>query len=182
MRYHGSMTDVVSLVIVALVGFSVLRALLPRRLRVSQQADGALEFQRPLGRRLLEVTRLGVWIALLLALFIASWRTDFTLGVLVGGGAAVVLVWRIVNRIRQSTVVIDRRENQVRYGERAVGRTIDVRAVALQPNYRDPLALLFREVGQPERRWSIPGADPVTAEAVGRQIADYLEVPLEGSR
>lgn len=175
------MTDFVALVIVVLVGFSVARALLPRRLLIHHRAEGALEIARPLGRRLLELSRLGVWFALLMLLFVASWPTDFTLGVLVGGIGAVVLLWRVAARIRSSTVVIDRDKNEVRYGRESVGRAVDVRAVGLQPFRRDPLALLFREVGEPERRWSVPGADPATAEALGRQIADFLEVPLEGS-
>jgi hypothetical protein len=166
-------------VVVALVSFSVLRAVLPRRVQVRRQDAGAFELQRPMGRRVLEVGRLLFWIAILLLVFVASLMTDFLIGVLVCGAGIVALVWRVADRIWRSEVVINRMQNEVRYGGRREGRTSDVRAVVLQPHWREPLALMFREYGQPERRWMIPGADPATAENVGRDIADYLGVPLE---
>jgi len=176
----AAMPDFVPLVVVvALVSFSVLRAVLPRRVQVHRQEAGAFELQRPMGRRVLEVGRLLFWIAILLLVFVASWMTDFQVGVLVGGAGVVALVWRVTDRIWRSEVVINRMQNEVRYGQRREGRTSDVRAVVLQRHWREPLALMFREYGQPERRWMIPGADPATAETVGREIADYLGVPLE---
>jgi hypothetical protein len=165
--------------IVALVSFSILRAILPRRVRVHRQEAGAFQLQRPLGRRVLEVGRLLFWIVILVLFFLASWWNDFFLGILVGGIALAVLVSRAVDRIWRSEVVIDRLQNEVRCGGRREGRTSDVRAVALQRHWREPLGLMFREYGQAERRWIIPGADPTTAETVGREIAEYLGVPFE---
>jgi hypothetical protein len=174
------MNEIVPLLLVGVLAvFSILRAVLPRRARVQRHSDGAFEVQRPLSRRLLELARLGFWTVIVLILFVASWRTEFTLGILVGGAAVVILLWRAVDRLRRSTVLISRSQDEVRDGEHREGRTSDVRAVMLQRHWREPVALVFHENGQPERRWMIPGADPKSAERVGREIADYLGVPLE---
>jgi len=176
------MTEIAPLAIVALlVGFSVLRAVLPRRVRVRRRTEGAFELQRPLGRRLLEIGGLGFWAVLLVVFFVASWWSEFTLGVLVGGVGVVVLLWRAIDRLGRSDVVINRLQNEIREGGRRVGRASDVRAVLLVPVRREPLALIFAEPGEPARRWAIPGGDPATAEAVGRELADYLGVPLESA-
>ena len=173
-------TEFVPLVIlVALVSFSVLRVVIPRRLRVQRQPDGAFELERPLGRRLLEGSRLLFWSVILLLGFLASLWNDFAVGILGCGTALVVLVWRAADRIWRSTVVIDRLRNEVLQGGRWEGRTDEVQAVVLQRHGRQPLALIFREPDGSDRRWGIPGADPETAESVGRRIADYLGVPLD---
>lgn len=174
------MTELVPLVVVGvLVAFSVLRVVLPRQARVQRHSDGAFEVQRPLSRRLLELARLGFWTVIVLLFLVASWWSEFTLGVLVGGGAVVFLLWRAADRLRRSTVLISRSQDEVRDGEHRVGRASDVRAVMLPRHRREPVALVFHEYGQPERSWMVPGADPKTAETVGRGIADYLGVPLE---
>jgi hypothetical protein len=174
------MTDFAPIIVGALVIFSILRAVLPGRVRLQEEA-GHFELQRPLGRRLLEVTRNGFWIAVLTSFFLASLWSSFELGVLVSGAAVVVLVWRTVDQIWRSTVVINRLQNQVLQGPRLIGRTSDVRAVVVRPERRAPLALIFRPAAGEERRWLIPGVDPASAEAVGQQLADYLGVPLESS-
>ena len=174
------MTESVPLVLVGvLVSFGILRVVLPRRVTVLRRPAGAFELRRPLSRRLFELSRLAFWTVLLMIFFVASWWTDFVLGVLVGGVAVVVLVWRAVDRIRRSAVVIDRSADEVRDGEQREGRATDVQAVILQRHRREPLALRFRENGAPERHWTIPVADLATAETVGREIADYLGVPLD---
>jgi hypothetical protein len=174
------MNQHVPLVLVGiLVAFSVLRAALPRRARVQRHADGAFEVQRPLSRRLLEIAGLGFWTVIVLIFLVASWSAEFTLGILVGGAAVVMLLWRAVDRLRRSSVLINRSEDEVRDGEYRAGRTSDVRAVVLQPHQRQPVALVFRESGRPERHWMVPGTDPKTAKVVGRELADYLRVPLE---
>ena len=175
-----NMTDFAPFVVGALVLFSVLRAVLPRRVQVEREA-GHVELQRPLSRRLLDVAYNGFWIAVLGAFFLASLWSGFELGVLVSGIAVVVLVWRTVDQIWRSAVVINRLQNRVLHGSRLVGRTSDVRAVVLRPERRAPLALIFRPPTGGERRWFVPGVDPASAEAVARQLADYLGVPLESS-
>jgi hypothetical protein len=174
------MTEAVPLILVGvLVGFGILRAVLPRRVTVLRRPAGAFELRRPLSRRLFELSRLAFWTVLLMIFFVASWWADFVLGALVGGVAVVVLVWRAVDRIRRLAVVIDRSADEVRDGEQREGRASDVQVVILQRHRREPLALRFRENGQPERYWSIPVVDLATAAAVGREIADYLGVPLD---
>jgi hypothetical protein len=120
-----------------LVVFSILRAALPRRARVQRYPDGAFEVRRPLSRRLLEIAGLGFWTVIVLIFLVASWWSEFTLGVLVGGAAVVILVWRAVDRLRRSTVLINRSEDEVRDGEYRAGRTSDVRAVVLQHHRRE---------------------------------------------
>jgi hypothetical protein len=175
-----SMTDFAPFIVGTLVLFSVLRAVLPGRVRLEQEA-GHFALQRPLGLRLLAVARNGFWIAVVASFFFASLWSGFELGVLVGGAAVVILVWRTVGQIWRSTVVVNRLQNQVLVGSRLIGRTSDVRAVVVRPERRAPLALIFRPATGEERRWLIPGVDPVSAETVGHQLADYLGVPLESS-
>ena len=162
-----------------LVVFSVLRAVLPRRVRVVRDPHGVFEIQRPLGRRLLDIGRLGFWTVLMVLLFVASWWAEFVLGALVSGVATAVLLWRAVGRLGRSSIVINRLEDEIRDGERRVGRTSDVTAVSFHAERREPLGLVFRDAVDPGRRWSIPYADRNTAESIGRDLAEYLQVPLE---
>ena len=180
LRYYPAVTESVALVLVGiLVAFSVLRVVVPRRVNVVRDPNGAFKLQRPLGHRLLELTRLGFWTVLLMIFVIASWWAEFLLGILVGGVAVLILVWRAVDRIRRSAIVIDRSTDEVRDGDQREGRASDVQAVVLQRNRRNALALRFQAAGEPERWWLIPGSDPTTAETLGRAIADYLRVPLD---
>jgi len=161
-----------------LVAFSILRVVLPRRVTVLRHSDGTIQLQRPVSRRLFDLGRLGFWTVLLMIFSVASWWADFVFGAIVGGLAVAFLVWRAVDRLRRTAVLIDRRDDAVRDGELHEGRASDVQAVILERYRRDPLSLSFREAGQKERFWRLPVSDLATAETVGREIADYLEVPL----
>ena len=173
------MSEWVPIVLVGvLVGFSILRAVLPRRVTVIRRPDGGFEFQRPLGRRLLDIGRLGFWTILLMIFWVAALFAEFLFGVLVAGIAIVVLVWRAADRIRRSTVVIDRSKDELRDGEEREGRASDVQGVVLNRLRREPLALRIRDEVV-ERSWTLPVVDAAAAEAVGHELADYLRVPLE---
>jgi hypothetical protein len=175
-----AMTDFAPFIVGALVTFSILRAVLPGRVRLQREA-GHFELQRPLGQRLLAVARNGFWIAVLTSFFLASLWSGFELGILVSGAAVVILVWRTVDQIWRSTVVVNRLQNRVQVGPRLIGRTSEVRAVVVRPERRAPLALIFRPATGGEHRWFVPGVDPASADAVGQQLAEYLGVPLESS-
>jgi hypothetical protein len=174
------MTEWVPIVlVVALVGFSILRAVLPRRVTVIRRPDGGFEFQRPLGRRLLDIGRLGFWTVLLMIFWVAALLAQFVFGVLVAGVAIVVLVWRAADRIRRSTVVIDRAKDELRDGEEREGRASDVQGVVLNRLRREPLALRIRDEVVGERSLILPVVDAAAAESLGHELADYLRVPLE---
>ena len=88
------MIESVPLVLVGvLVSFGILRVVLPRRVTVLRRPAGAFELRRPLSRRLFELSRLAFWTVLLMIFFVASWWTDFVLGVLVGGVAVGCRSW-----------------------------------------------------------------------------------------
>jgi len=176
----SSLTEYAPLALIAvLVVFSVLRAVLPRRVRVLRDPQGVFEIQRPPGRRLLDIGRLGFWTVLMVLLFVASWWAEFILGALVSGVAIAVLLWRALFRLGRSSIVINRLADEVLDGERRIGRASNVRAVIFRAGRREPLSLIFRDGVEPDRRWAIPYADQSTAESIGLDLAEYLQVPLE---
>jgi hypothetical protein len=172
------MNNILPVIVVVLVAFSVLRAVVPRQIQLRQDPTG-FHLQRPLGARLLESVRSLTASAVMIALFVASYGTDFEIGLIVSAVALVILLWGVVNRLWRSAVVISRIQNQVLLGPRLIGRTSDIRSVELRLNRRAPLSLTFRAADGPDWRWVIPGADPRSAPTVGEQIATYLGVPLE---
>ena len=175
------MSELATAVVVAtLVALSILRAVLPRRARVTRHTDGTFEIRRPLSRRVLELAGLGFWTIIVLLFVVASWWAEFGVGVVVGGATAAILAWRGVDRIRRTGMLINRFDDEVRDGENREGRASDVKALLVGPDGRQPIALVFREPGQSERRWPVPGSDTKTAAAIGQELADYLGVPLEG--
>jgi hypothetical protein len=175
-----SMNNILPLIVIVLIAFSVLRALVPRQIQLRQDPTG-FRLQRPLGVRLLDTVRSVAASLVMIALFVASYGTDFEIGLIVSAVALVMLSWGVVNRLWRSAVLISRLQNRVLYGPRLVGRTSDVRAVELRLDRRAPLSLMFRDPNGPDWRWVIPGADARSARLVGEQIAGYLGVPLEQS-